>query len=131
MMRRSEALQGVRMIKFRSVLERYEGSELNQIDAAAVLGVSERTFRRWCVRFEESGESGLLDRRLGQASGKRVASEWEAQIEALYRSRYDGFTAKHFHEHVVRDHGFAWGWPDNRWPAALSKASCTALSGVF
>ena len=30
-MRRTEALQGVRMIKFRSVFERYEASELNRI----------------------------------------------------------------------------------------------------
>ena len=109
-MRRTEALQGVRLIKFRSVFERHEASELNQIDAAALLGVSERTFRRWCVRFEDAGEAGLLDRRLGQASGKRVPSEREAQIETLYRTRYSGFTAKHFHEHLVRDHGFRWGY---------------------
>ena len=109
-MRRTEALQGVRVIKFRSVFERHEASELNQIDAAALLGVSERTFRRWCVRFEDAGEAGLLDRRLGQASGKRVPSEREAQIEVWYRTRYSGFTAKHFHEHLVRDHGFRWGY---------------------
>ena len=109
-MRRTEALQGVRMIKFRSVFERYEASELNQIDAASLLGVTERTFRRWCVRFEDAGETGLLDRRLGQASSKRVPTEREAQIETLYRTRYSGFTAKHFHEHLVRDHAFTWGY---------------------
>ena len=109
-MRRTEALQGVRVIKFRSVFDRYEASELNQIDAAALLGVTERTFRRWCVRFEDAGEAGLLDRRLSQASGKRVPNEREAQIEALYRTRYSGFTAKHFQEHLVRDHGFRWGY---------------------
>ena len=109
-MRRTEALQGVRMIKFRSVFERYEASELNQIDAAALLGITERTFRRWCVRFEDGGEAGLLDRRLGQASGRRVPPERERQIETLYRTRYSGFTAKHFHEHLVRDHGSSWGY---------------------
>jgi DNA-directed RNA polymerase specialized sigma24 family protein len=50
-MRRTEALQGVRMIKFRSVLERYEANEFNQIEAAELLGVTERTFRRWRHRF--------------------------------------------------------------------------------
>jgi len=45
-MRRTEALQGVRLIKFRSVLDRYEASELNQAEAAELLGMSERTFRR-------------------------------------------------------------------------------------
>ena len=39
-MRRSEALQGVRMVRFRSVLKRYESDELNQIEAAEMLGVS-------------------------------------------------------------------------------------------
>ena len=63
-MRRSEALQGVRMIKFRSVLDRYESSDLTQTDAADLLGITERTFRRWCHRFEEAGDARLLDRRL-------------------------------------------------------------------
>ena len=80
-MRRTEALQGVRMINFRSVLERYEAGELNQIEAGELLGVSERTFRRWCCAFEEDGEAGLLDRRLGQPSGKRVPAEREREIE--------------------------------------------------
>ena len=56
-MRRTEAYQGVRMIKFRSVFDRYEASELNQIEAAELLGVTERTFRRWRVQFEEGGEA--------------------------------------------------------------------------
>ena len=106
----TEALQGVRMIKFRSVFERYEARELNQMDAAALPGITERTFRRCCVRFEDGGEADLLDRRLGQASGKRVPTEREQQIETLYRSRYSDFTARHFHEHLVRDHGFTWGY---------------------
>ena len=109
-MRRTEALQGVRMIKFRDILGRYESSEFNQMDAAELLLVSERTFRRWCHRYQEAGEAGLLDRRLGRASGKRVPVDREAEVESLYRTRYSGFTAKHFHEHLVRDHQFNWGY---------------------
>jgi transposase len=109
-MRRPEARQGVRVIKFRSVLDRYESSELNQIEAAELLGVTERTFRRWCVRYEEAGDAGLLDRRLGAASGKRVPLGREQEVEALYRTRYSGFTARHFHEHLVRDHQFRWSY---------------------
>lgn len=109
-MRRSEAHQGVRMIKFLDILSRYEASEFSQLEAAELLGMGERTFRRWCQRYEEDGEAGLLDRRLGKASGKRVPREWEVEVEALYRSRYSGFTAQHFHEHLVRDHRFSWGY---------------------
>ena len=109
-MRRTEVLQGVRMARFVELLRRWDRAELNQAEAAEILGVSERTFRRWLCRYEEEGEAGLLDRRLGKASGKRVPVDREEEVEALYRERYFGFTAKHFHEHLVRDHGFGWGY---------------------
>ena len=109
-MRRTEAHQGVRMIKFSSILSRYEAAEFSQLEAAELLGIGERTFRRWRQRFEDEGEAGLLDRRLGKASGKRVPADRSEEVEALYRTRYAGFTAKHFHEHLVKDHHFAWGY---------------------
>lgn len=109
-MRRTEARQGVRMMKFLSILSRYEAAEFSQLEAAELLGVGERTFRRWRQRYEEDGDAGLLDRRLGKVSSKRVPADREAEVEALYRGRYSGFTAKHFHEHLVRDHQFAWGY---------------------
>ena len=109
-MRRTEALQGVRVIKFLNVLGRYEAAEFSQLEAAELLGVGERTFRRWRQRFEDDGEAGLLDRRLGKASGKRVPLDKEAEVAAVYRTRYAGFTAKHFHEHLLRDHAFNWGY---------------------
>ena len=109
-MRRTEAHQGVRMIKFSSVLSRYEAAEFSQAEAAELLGIGERTFRRWRQRFEDEGEAGLLDRRLGKASGKRVPSDRSEEVEALYRTRYAGFTAKHFHEHLVKEHNFSWGY---------------------
>jgi transposase len=110
LVRRSEALQGVRVLRFLDILGRYEAAEFSQLEAAALLGVGERTFRRWLQRHEEAGAAGLVDRRLGKASGKRVPTAREDEVEALYRERYQGFTAKHFHEHLVRDHRFTWGY---------------------
>ena len=109
-MRRSEALQGVRVMRFLDILGRYDAAEFNQTEAAELLGVGERTFRRWRQRFEDDGEAGLLDRRLGKASGKRVPVDRADEVEALYRERYQGFTAKHFHEHLVARHNFSWGY---------------------
>src|SRR3981189_1975389 len=83
-MRRSEALQGVRTIRFLAVLGRYEAAEFNQLEAAELLGVGERTFRRWRQRFEDEGEAGLLDRRLGKASGKRGPVDRGMEVETLY-----------------------------------------------
>jgi hypothetical protein len=51
------------------------------------------------------GEAGLLDRRLGKASGKQVPFARAEEVERLYRERYQGFTVKRFHEHLVKDHG--------------------------
>ena len=125
-MRRTEALQGVRMAVFLNLLHRWESAELNQEEAAELLGVSERTFRRWTRRYEEEGEAGLLDRRLGKASGKRVPVDRAEEVERLYRERYQGFTVKHFHEHLVKEHGFGWGYTWTKlhlqWMGVVGKA---------
>jgi transposase len=109
-MRLTEARQGVRMLKFMDVFGRWDSAKLNQLEAAELRGVGERTFRRWCRRYEEEGEAGLLDRRIGKVSGRRAPVDRYEEVERLYRTRYQGFTARHFHEHLVRDHRFAWSY---------------------
>jgi transposase len=125
-MRRTEALQGVRMAVFLNLLRRWESAELNQEEAAELLGVDVRTFRRWTRRYEEEGEAGLVDLRLGKASGKRVPADRAEEVERLYRERYQGFTVKHFHEHLVKDHGFGWGYTwlklHLQWKGVVAKA---------
>ena len=98
------------MLKLRDVLSRWEASELSQLEAAELLGMSERTFRRWSRRYEEEGEAGLIDRRLGRRSGRAVPDATMEEAAGLYRDRYAGLTAKHFHERLVSEHKFAWGW---------------------
>jgi len=125
-MRRTEAFQGVRMAMFLNLLHRWESAELNQEEAAELLGVDVRTFRRWTRRYEEEGEAGLVDRRLGKASGRRVPTDRAEEVERLYRERYQGFTVKHFHEHLVKDHGFGWGYTwlklHLQWKGVVTKA---------
>ena len=114
------------MAMFLNILHRWEAAELNQAEAAELLGVGERTFRRWRDRYDEEGEAGLLDRRLGKASGKRVPGDRAEEVEALYRERYQGFTVKHFHEHLVKDHGFGWSYTWTKlhlqWAGLVAKA---------
>ena len=109
-MRRTEQRQGLRMLKLRDVLSRWDAGSLSQLEGAELLGMSEGRFRRWRTRFEGEGDEGLLDRRLGRRSGRAVPDDDAAAMERLYKERYAGFTAKHFHEHLVRDHGFRWGY---------------------
>jgi len=106
-MRRTEAHQGVRMIKFSSILSRYEAAEFSQAEAAELLGIGERTFRRWRQRFEDEGEAGLLDRGWvrPRASGfLRIERRGGGAVSHALR----GFHGQAFHEHLVKEHNFSW-----------------------
>ena len=109
-MNRTTWLQDRRMQKFRDVLSRWERRELSMMEAGEVLGMSERQFRRYRDRFEEEGEAGLIDRRLGKVSPKRIGAAEVERMLHLYRRVYRGWNVKHFHEHGVRDHRFSWGY---------------------
>ena len=49
--------EGVRRMRFSSLLERQERSEITQEEAAEMLGVHVRTFQRWATRYEDEGEA--------------------------------------------------------------------------
>jgi transposase len=109
-MTRTAWLQDRRMQKFREVLSRWDGGDLSMQEAGELLGMSERQFRRYRDRYEEDGEDGLRDRRLGKISTRRVPAEAIEEMLELYRHRYVGWNVKHFHEHLMRDHHFSWGY---------------------
>src|SRR5438874_7845598 len=109
-MNRAAWLQDRRMKKFVDVLSRWEAGELSMLEAGELLGVSERQFRRYRDRYEEDGLEGLVDRRLGLPSPKRVARRERGLMLELYRDCYRGWNVKHFHEDLCRDHNFLWGY---------------------
>jgi hypothetical protein len=98
------------MQKFRDVLSRWERGDLSMMEAGELLGMSERQFRRYRGRYEDDGVEGLVDRRLGKPSPKRVPVGDARLMLELYGGVYRGWNVKHFHEHLVRDHGFRWGY---------------------
>ncbi len=105
-MRRTEVLQGLRLMKFEDVYGKTHRGELSQSEAAEILGLSERTFRRWRDRFEADGAEGLYDRRLGKVSDRRVPVDTVIKVLELFDTRYFDFTAKHFWEKLVSDNDF-------------------------
>jgi transposase len=109
-MKRAAWLQDRRMQKFRDVLSRWESGGLSMMEAGELLGMSERQFRRYRHRYEEEGMDGLVDRRLGKPSPRRAPSEAAQLMKELYEGSYRGWNVKHFHEHLVRDYGFRWGY---------------------
>ena len=103
-------LQDRRMQKFRDVLSRWERRELSASEAGELLGCSERQFLRYRQRYEEEGPAGLLDKRLGKASAKRVPVDQIEWLLEQYRTHHREWNVKHFHEHVQEHHGFRWGY---------------------
>jgi transposase len=109
-MERAKVHEGVRRMRFEELLDRQERGELSQIEAAEMLGMSERTLRRWRDRLRDEGPEGLRDRRLGKRSSRRAD---EAEIErmlGLYRADYSDHTVKHFHEQLTKRHGYKLGY---------------------
>ncbi len=104
-MRRTEQLQGLRLMKFEDVYGCSYRGELNQCEAAEVLGMSERTFRRYRDRFEADGAEGLYDHRLDRVSARRAGVDEVMLVLELFDTRYFDFTAKHFWEKLVAQHG--------------------------
>jgi transposase len=103
-------LPEVRVARIVEAIGRYRRGELSCAEAAEVLGMSERHFRRLRDRYESEGAEGVVDRRLGRASGRRAPVDQVEWVVEQYRTRYWDFTAKHFHDHLVRDHGFRLGY---------------------
>lgn len=105
-MRRTDLLQGLRLMTFEEVYDRTFSGVLSVSEAAEILGMSERNFRRWRDRFEAEGADGLYDRRLGRVSARRAAVDEVTRVLELFDTRYFDFTAKHFHDKLVSEHGF-------------------------
>lgn len=109
-MNRATWLQDRRMQKFFDVLGRWEAGKLSMMEAGELLGMSERQFRRYRDRYEADGLDGLIDRRLGKRSPKRVPEQHLEQMLRLYCESYRGWNVKHFYEHLCQEHGFQWSY---------------------
>ena len=101
-------------MRFEELLVRHERGDLTQAEAGEMLGVSERTVRRWQARYREEGAPGLRDRRIGKPSPRRADEGELARARALYTEMYGGFTAKHFHEKLTESHGYRLGYTVTR-----------------
>jgi transposase len=84
-------------MRFEEVYDRWTEQRLTQEEAADMLGVSERQFRRQCRRYESDGMDGLIDLRLGQVSARRAPVDEVLRLVNQYRDRYTGWTVKHFY----------------------------------
>ena len=105
---RARLHEGIRRMRFEDALGRSDRSELSQMEAAELPGVSERTFRRWRDRHREHGLAGLEDRRLHPSLRRAPKPEIERML-GLCRETHRGFTVKHFHEQLGKRRKYTLG----------------------
>lgn len=92
-------------MRFEEVYGGWQERRLTQEEAARVLGVCQRTFRRLVNRYEDCGLEGLMDRRLSQASQRRAPVDEVLEVVEQYRASHEGWSAKHFYAWYRRDGG--------------------------
>ena len=84
-------------MRFEETYEGWNAGRLTQFEAARILGMCERSFRRYLLRYETEGLEGLIDRRLEQASHRRAPVDEVMALTEQYRTRHSGWNIKHFH----------------------------------
>src|SRR6201990_1181780 len=94
-----------RAMKVQDVMLQAMAKRITWWQAAEILGISDRHMRRWRGRYVEEGYNGLLDRRRGQPSRRRVPVATVEKVFALYRERYFDLNVQHFHEKLGAEHG--------------------------
>src|SRR4051794_20929054 len=93
-------LPEVRMARIIDAIGLHRKKKLSCGEAGALLGMSERHFRRLRDAYEAHGAEGIVDRRRGRASGRRAGVDEIAWVIEAFRTRSFDFTAKHFHEAI-------------------------------
>jgi len=93
------------MFKLNDVLLKAMAKKITWWEAGEIIGVTDRTMRRWRERLEEHGFDGLADRRKGRPSPKRVPLKVCQEVLRLYQERYADFNVRHFHEKLREEHG--------------------------
>src|SRR6201987_683236 len=94
-----------RAMKVQDVMLQAMAKKITWWQAAEILGISDRNMRRWRERYVEEGYNGLLDRRRGQPSRRRVPVATVEKVFALYREKYFDLNVQHFHEKLQGEHG--------------------------
>lgn len=104
-MKRTKMLQEIREMRFQEAYEGWQKGRLSQEEAARILGICERSFRRYRDRYEDKGMEGVLDKRISQASHRRAPVDEVMALLDRYTEGYGGWNVRHFHGFYHREGG--------------------------
>jgi transposase len=99
-----------RVMKIQEVILKAMAGKLKWWEAAEIIGVTDRTMRRWREHYKEHGYSGLWDYRKRMPSPKRVPVDDLGTVLRLYREQYFDLNVQHFHEKLQEVHGIRYSY---------------------
>ena len=94
--------QWERIMKIQDVFSKAHHHKITWKEAAEILGVNDRTVRRWKQIVEQNGYEGLLDQRTKRPSPRKAPESISSQALKLYRDIYREWNVKHFHEQLIK-----------------------------
>ena len=116
---RSRLVSGGGISSFERAYRDWKERGLTQEEAARLLGVSTRTFRRHIIRYETSGRDGLLDKRKTMVSHRRAPADEALWLVERYRRSHKGWKVRRFYAWYRRDGGTrSYSWVKNTLQAA-------------
>src|ERR1700692_3868725 len=92
------------MMKLQDVLLKAMAKKITWWEAAEIIGVSDRTMRRWRERLEEHGYLGVAGGGKGEGGFRGVPWKTGEEVLGLYQARYYDLNVRHFHEKLREEH---------------------------
>ena len=103
-MKKRHLLMGIRRMQFGVLFDSWQEKSLTQKEAARLLGVSERTFRRYCRQYEEGGLESICDKRLDRYASNAVPVDEALELVELYNTSYEDYNISHFYDCYLDEH---------------------------
>jgi transposase len=101
-----EKLMSQREAQRLAVLSEVIAGRMKVKQAGAALGLSERQVKRLTRRLRSEGGAGLISRKRGAPSNRRIAEETRERYMRLVREHYGDFGPTLACEYLQREHGF-------------------------
>jgi transposase len=78
-------------LKRLEMVKKAMGGGISQVEAAEVLGISDRQIRRLVRRVKEEGGEGIIHKLRGRRSNRRFKVGFKEEVLGIYHRRYEGF----------------------------------------
>lgn len=108
--------RSIMIMQFEKMYDNWSYGRIRAEEAAELLGMSTRNFRRWCRIYEAEGAEGLADKRLEKPSNRAAPVDEVTQMLSLFETTYSEFNIRHFHEYLLTKHNISrsYNWTRNQ-----------------